>query len=247
MTTQIRRKFMKITVITIALITAACLFAVTAQAGAPLLGIYKSEAGQVSHGRHTESFANNGDFLTVGNAVNAASWNGMNLEAQWSYSCPDIVSTLLLVDLVNPVTGDGQKIYKKTFTGGTFTMNGAGEAWDGGDAAYTGVISYYAETTTIIFDNFQRVNAVTDITWSGYFNGPGYPCVQWAANGATLGDTSDGSTLPVDFPPFVNPSDCGLGRTYGIWWQDSDVTMTIFDCTVPTEESSWGKIKALYE
>jgi hypothetical protein len=230
-----------------AFIAAACLLAVSAQAGAPLGGTYTSEAGQVSHGRHTESFANDGDFLTFGNAVNAASWNDPTLGMQWSYSCPDITSTLLLVDLVNPVTGDGQKIYKKTFSGGTFTMNGAGEAWDGGDATYTGVINFYSETTTIIFSNFQRVNAVTDITWSGYFNGSGYPCVQWAANGATLGDTSDGSTLPTGFPPFVNPVDCGLGRTHGIWWQDSDVTMTIYGCTIPVEESTWGNIKALYE
>ena len=224
----------------------ACLLAVSAHAGAPLVGTYTSEAGQVSHGRHTESFANDGDFLTVGNAVNAASWDGAALGVQWSYSCPDIASTLLLVDLVDPISGNGQKMYKKTFTGGTFTMNGTGESWDGGDGTYTGVISFYSETTTIIYSNFVRVNAVLDITWSGYFDGPGYPCVQWGANGATLGDTSDGGTLPADFPPFVNPTDCSLGRTHGIWWQNSDVTMTIYGCTIPVEESTWGNIKALY-
>ena len=230
-----------------AFIVAGCVLATSALAGPPLTGVYTSEAGQVSHGRHTESFANDGDFLTVGNAINAASWNNVTLGVQWSYSCPDISSTLLVADLVNPITGDGQKIYKKYFTDGTFTMNGTGEAWDGGDATYTGVIDYYSETTTIIFSNFQRVNAVTDILWSGFFDGYGYPCVQWAANGATLGDTSDGSTLPAGFPPFVDPTDCSLGRTHGIWWQDSDVTMTISSCTVPVEPSSWGNIKALYE
>jgi hypothetical protein len=230
-----------------AFIAAACLLAVSAQAGAPLSGTYTSEAGQVSHGRHTESFANDGDFLTIGNAINAASWNDVSLGVQWSYSCPDISSTLLLIDLVDPITGNGQKMYKKYFTGGTFVMNGTGEAWDGGDAVYTGVINFYSETTTIIFSNFQRVNAVTDITWTGYFDGLYYPCVQWAANGATIDDTSGGSTLPADFPPFVNPGDCSLGRTHGIWWQDSDVTMTIYGCTIPTEGSTWGNIKALYE
>ena len=229
-----------------AFVAVACLLAVSAQAGAPLGGTYTSEAGQVSQGRHTESFANDGDFLTLGNAINAASWDGATLGVQWSYSCPDISSTLLLADLVNPVTGDGQMIYKKTFTDGTFTMNGTGEAWDGGDATYTGVINFYSETTTIIFASFQRVNAVTNITWSGYFDGYEYPCVQWAANGATLGDTSDGSALPAGFPPFVNPDDCSLGRTHGIWWQNSDVTMTIYGCTIPVEETTWGNIKALY-
>jgi hypothetical protein len=231
----------------VAFIAAICLLGASAQAGAPLVGTYSSEGGQVSHGRHTESFANNGEFLTVGNAVNAASWDGATLGVQWSYSCPDITSTLLLADLVNPVTGNGQKIYKKFFTGGTFTMNGTGEAWDGGDPVYTGVIDYYSETTTIIFSNFQRVNAVTDITWSGYFNGPRYPCVQWAANGATLGDTSGGGSLPAGFPPFVSPGTCDADRSYGIWWQDSDVVMTITECTVPSEESTWGQIKALFE
>lgn len=230
-----------------AFVAAACLLTVSAQAGAPLLGTYTSEGGDVSHGRHTESFANNGEFLTVGNAVNAASWDGATLGVQWSYSCPDIVSTLLLADLVNPITGDGQKLYKKYFSGGTFTMNGTGEAWDGGDAVYTGVMSYYSETTTIIYANFERVNAVTDITWFGHFDGFRYPCVQWAANGATLGDTSDGSSLPAGYPLFVSPGSCSTDRTYGIWWQDSDVTMTITECTVPTEESTWGSIKALYE
>lgn len=228
-------------------VVVGCLFATSAQAGAPLLGTYTSQAGDVSHGRHTESFANVGEFLTIGNAVNAASWDGATLGVQWSYSCPDISSTLLIADLVNPVTGDGQKIYKKYFTGGTFVLNGTGEAWDGGDASYAGVINFFSETTTIIYSNFQRVNAVTDITWTGHFSGLGYPCVQWAANGATLGDTSGGGTLPVGFPPFVNPTDCSLGRTHGIWWQDSDVTMTIYGCTVPTQESTWGNVKALYE
>ena len=196
-----------------AFVAISCLLAVSAHAGPPLVGVYTSEAGQVSHGRHTESFANAGEFLTVGNAVNTASWDGATLGVQWSYSCPEIVSTLLLVDLVNPVTGNGQKIYKKTFTGGTFTMNGTGEAWDGGDATYTGVIDFYSETSTIIYSTFERVNADLDITWSGHFNGRGYPCVQRAANGATLGDTSGGGKLPAAFPTFDDPSDSSTGRT----------------------------------
>lgn len=224
-----------------------CLIAASAHAGPPLVGTYKSQAGQVSHGRHTESFANNGEFLTNGNAINAASWNGATLGVQWSYSCPVITSTLLLVDLVNPVTGDGQQLWKKTFSAnGSFTMNGTGEAWDGGDAVYFGELDTYSETTTIIFQNFKRINADTDITWTGHFTGPRYPCVQWSANGATLGDTSGGGSLPAGFPPFVDPNACDPSRTFGIWWQDTDVTMTIFDCTVPVEESTWGGIKSLY-
>lgn len=229
------------------LFAAICFFAASAYAGPPLIGMYKSEDGDVSHGRHTESFANNGDFLTVGNAINAASWDGATLGVQWTIQCPAIVSTLLLADLVNPITGNGQKLYKKYFTGGTFTLNGTGEAWDGGDAVYTGVVESYSETVSIIYQGFQRINADADITWSGYFEGYRYPCVQWSANGATLDDTSGGATLPPGYPPFVEPATCDPTRIYGIWWQMTDVGMSIVECTVPVEEQTWGAIKALYE
>jgi hypothetical protein len=238
---------MKIAKTLFCLLTVVSVFAVSAYAGPPLVGIYTSEAGQVSHGRYTESFANNGDFLTVGNAVNAASWDGATLGVQWTIHCPDIVSTLLIADMVNPLTGNGQKLYKKFFSGGAFTLNGTGEAWDGGDAIYSGVIDSYQETVSIIYSNFQRVNADADISWTGHFNGSYYPCVQWTANGATLDDTSGGATLPPDYPVFVDPNTCDPGRIYGIWWQMTDVAMTILDCTVPTKEETWGAVKTLYE
>lgn len=230
----------------IGLAMAACLAAASAQAGAPLPGIYKSQNGQVLHGRHTESFAGGAQHLTVGNAINGASWNGASLGTQWSYKCPDITSVVLLADLVNPVTGNGQKIYSKFFTGGTFAMNGTGEAWDGGDAAYSGVISSYTERTTIIYQAFVRVNETSNITWSGHFTGFRYPCVQWSANGATVGSTDGGASLPAGYPPFVSPTTCNADRSYGVWWQHTDVTVNIIECTVPAQESTWGGIKSLY-
>jgi hypothetical protein len=215
---------------------AALLVAVTAHAGAPLQGEYKSQNSQVSHGRYAESSVNPSEFFTVGNVVSIASWDGATLGAQYSYGCPKIVTSVLILDL------GSTKSYALTFTGGTFTLNGTGEAWDGGDAVYTGTIDGYTESGNAIVFAGSVLAWNRDVAWSGRFDAP-YDdvCIQWTANAAL--DSPPGAGA---YPAYV-ADDCTTPRVFGHQGTHTDVTMVISDCIVPTEDATWGAIKELYK
>ena len=202
-----------------------------ALSGPPLSGAYSSQSGELLPGRYTESFLSNGGYLTTGNAINAGSWDGGSTATQWRVSCPELVQSLLLADFINPTTGTGQRIYQKIFAGGTFWLNGTGEAWDGGDAAYAGSIDTYEEVAVHTYVNWQVVDITADITWTGSFNqySSGTACdlyIQWAMQGVRLGDTVAGP-LPPGFPPFVASSACSPTRSFGMWAHQPDVAMVI--------------------
>jgi hypothetical protein len=211
------------------------LVAVAAQAGAPAAGEYKSQNSQVLHGRYAESFATT-QFFAVGNVVNTASWDGATLATQWSYGCPDIVTSLLVLDL------GSTKSYQLTFSGGTFMLNGTGEAWDGGDPVYTGVIDEYSESGNAIVFAGSVIAWNRDVAWSGRFDAPyDEVCIQWTANAAL--DSPPGAGA---YPGYY-AADCATPRTLGHQGTHTDVTMVIFDCLVPTEDATWGAIKELYK
>lgn len=225
--------------LTLLLVTATvAALAVPALAGAPVNGQYKSEAGQVLHGRYSESYVA-GTPLTVGNTMNTQSWDGATLGTQYRFTCPSTASTVLVLDLV--FGGNGQQIWQKTYTGGTFWLNGTGEAWDGGDATYTGTIDTYIETVTIIFSGGVRVAATSNIAGSGSFNLYGNSCIQWTRNGADVMGAS-----PPAYPDYLSPN-CAPGVGMGRSGNSTDFTINVVNCVVPVDESTWGGIKALYE
>jgi hypothetical protein len=228
----------KLSLITVAM----ALVAVSAWAGAPVQGTYKEETGDLLIAHYAESFAAAGEYLTVGNAMNSQSWDGGTLGTQWWVSCPDIENPPNLVfDNVN-ILGNGQQIWQKTFAGGTFFMNGTGEAWDGGDATYTGVVDTYSETVTIIFTGFNRVAATSNVQWSGVFDNYPLSCISGIENGADLMGAK-----PASYPDYVDPDTCDPNRTFGRFGNHTDMTFSIIECAVPTEPSTWGKIKGLYK
>ena len=148
---------MKIAIRFALLIGAVALVAGSANAGPPLQGTYKEETGDIETARYSESFAGAAQYLTAGNTMNSRSWDGASLGTQWYVECPDIESApALIFDNVN-ILGNGQQIWQKTFGGtATFWMNGTGEAWDNGDATYTGVVDTYTEQVIIIFLSFYN-------------------------------------------------------------------------------------------
>ena len=65
-------------------------------AGPPRNGTYTSSAGQLLHGRYSESWINGGPNQ-VGNTLHAASWDGVDLGTQWEVLCPSVVAPPVLI------------------------------------------------------------------------------------------------------------------------------------------------------
>jgi hypothetical protein len=210
------------------------LVAATAFAGAPLQGVYTM--GQVDDGRYAESFAAAGEFATVGNVNQTYSDDLSNpLGYQWSYSCGSIQTATLLTDL------GSQQQWQLIFDvqNAKFYLLGTGQPWFNGDASYTGVIDEWTETGWNILLSGSWVAWNSDVAWSGHFDAPyDQTCITWTANNAMASNYT--------YPDWV-AGDCTTSRSYGTTGNHTDVTMDIHECLVPTEESTWGAIKQLYE
>ena len=175
----------------------------------------------------------------TGNVMKDESLDGLTLGTQYVFSCPQFTGATLISTSV--VGGTGQEVWEKTFlNNGTFFLNGAGEAWDGGDAAYTGLIDSYTETVTILFVAGSRISAASNIAGNGRFDLYGSSCVSWVANGADVTGTKDNT-----YPDYVDAT-CAPNRIDGRFGNRSTYTINITPCVVPVEESTWGAIKALY-
>jgi hypothetical protein len=231
------------------LVVAALAVAVTAYAGPPLNGTYQSTdlGGQLDLGRYSESFAAAGGGLSPGVTYNAQSWDGSDLGLQWSYSCGTMVSPpVLLIDNVNPSTGNGNRTYMKTFVGGDIWLSGTGP-WANGDAEYTGTVDSYTVFETIQYTAWVRVAAVFNIDATGHFDNYPGSCMSFGiGNGSEAGSTDWGDTLPADYPALLQQDTCNPVMTLGTWWDMHTITMTIKGCTIPVQETTWGAVKSIY-
>jgi hypothetical protein len=243
-----RGGFMKRSVMAALLIVT--LVPVLAIAGPPLDGIYKSTdvGGVINVGRYTESWEAGGGALMPGTTLNAESWDGANLGLEWRYWCStQWVAPVLLINTVNPVTGNGNKTYMKQFNGGYIWLSGTGP-WANGDPDYPGVIDTYVEFETIQYVNWVPVHAVTDVQATAHFNNYPESCMNFfISNGVEIGSTDLGGTKPADYPGFLKAFACTPILTLGAWWDMKDLSLYILDCSVPTEEMNWGAIKAHYK
>ncbi len=226
------------------------LFVVPALAQAPVNGVYKSTdigGAELLTGHSSESwFA--GAPVSQSNAISAGSWDGGTYGVQWSISCPTVIAApTLLLDTVDG-NGNGQRTYLKIFTGGTFSLVGgpAGTpAWSGGDAAYTGSVNIYNEVQVIQFNNFVPTGSNITVNLTGEFTGHANSCYSLISNGQRVG-TTDTAALPAGYPPFPAMFSCAPTVLTGSWWDRLGLTMTIKECVVATEETTWGGIKAIY-
>ncbi|MEJ2722779.1 MAG: hypothetical protein P8181_16825 [bacterium] len=218
-------------------------------AGPPLNGDYDSDdiGGPTNVGRYTESWSVPNGALLLGTTLNAESWDGMNLGLQWRYYCStQTIDPVLLVDNVD-VNGNGNRTYMKTFTGGYIWLSGAGP-WGNGDPEYTGPIDTYHEFETIQYTNWVRTHAVTNVQATAHFDGYPNTCMVFSVgNGLEIGSTDFGMVKPADYPDLLQEGTCDPVMTMGGWWDFFTLTLSISNCTVPTENATWGAIKAQYE
>lgn len=222
---------------------------VPAFAQAPVNGTYTSTdiGGTMLPGRYSESWLGGGR-LAVDNTLNEQSWNG-TLGTQWHWYCPWItVPPVLLLSTVNGA-GNGQKIWRVTYTGGYCWLDGGGP-WGGGDPFYTANINTWVAIVTETYAAFQEVGTVRNHNATATFNGYNNECMNLAiSNLEKLGDTAKTGPLPAGFPDFWSWFACNNIGTAGPGeWGDVDsITFTVTGCeTVGVEEKSWGAVKALY-
>jgi hypothetical protein len=223
------------------------LFTGTGYAAAPLNGDYQSSdlGGPLLLGRYTEAWDGSGSALSPWTTLNAESWDGAALGTQWRYWCSTSETDgVLLTDNVN-ASGNGNRTYMKTFVGGYIWLSGSGP-WANGDPEYTGYIDTYTEFETITYTNWVPIAAITNVQAIAYFdNYPGTCMSFYIGNGTLIASTDLGQAIPADYPALLDAG-CNATRTEGAAWDFCSLTLSIVDCAVGTEESSWGGIKSLH-
>jgi hypothetical protein len=223
------------------------LLAGAAFAGPPLDGAYDSVdmGGSVYVGRYSEGWNSGGGALQSGATLHAESWDGSILGSQWRYWCSTEASdAVLLVNTVNS-SGNGNRTYMSTFSGGYIWLSGTGP-WANGDPDYPGVIDSYVEFETITYSSWVPIAAITNVQATAHFDAyPGQCMTFYIGNGSRIATTALGDPVPADYPPFLDPS-CNPTRTEGACWDFFTITLSIMDCNIATEETTWGTIKSLY-
>lgn len=210
-------------------------------ADAPLNGTYKTSDGDFDEGREASSWAAGGGYLSTGGVLHAESWDGAALGGDWKIACPQVVAVSLVADLV--FGGNGHRIYKIDYAGGTVELDGGGP-WGNGDAVYTGIIDTYTEIRTVQFVGGAKVGAVSDHSVTAHLQGYPETCMTWGiGNGAWLGESP--TAKPANYPTWLFPN-CAAGAPSGHWGPFSDMTISVTGCAVPTQEATWGSVKALY-
>jgi len=216
-------------------------------AGSPLSGAYQSTdlGGPVYVGRYSEGWTTGGGAALAGTTLNAESWDGMTLASQWKYWCStELSNAMLLVNTVN-ASGNGNRTYMKTFVGGYIWLSGSGP-WANGDPDYPGTIVDYKEFETITYQNWVPIAAVTNVQALAKFDAYQSSCMTfYIGNGTRISTTDLGQPAPANYPGFLDPS-CNPTYTLGACWDFTSVTLTITDCSVGTESTTWGGIKSLY-
>ena len=218
-----------------------------ALAGPPIDGAYDSTdlGGSVYLGRYTEGWDGGGGALQNGTTLNAESWDGATLGAQWRYYCgTEFGNAVMLTNTVN-TNGNGNRTYQKQFVGGYIWLSGAGP-WANGDADYPGVIDTYYEFETITYSDWVPIAAVTNVQASAHFDNYPELCMAfYIGNGSRVATTDLGDPIPASYPGLLDES-CGATRTDGAFWDFFTITLSITDCIVDTEEATWSRVKAMY-
>lgn len=223
------------------------LVSVPALAGPPNNGVYKSTdiGGTMLPGRYSELWYS-GTPLSVNNTLNEESWNGA-LGTEWHWYCPWVSAPpTLLLNTVNGA-GNGQKIWRVTYTGGFCWLSNTGP-WGGTDPSYTANINTWVAIVTETYASFVEVGTVRNHNATATFNGYNQECMSLnVTNTEKLGDTVADGALPATYPVFWDWFVCAPSGSVGEWGDVDAITFVILGCeTVGVEEKSWGAVKALY-
>ena len=224
--------------------------AVPVLADAPLNGTYKSTdiGGSMHPGRYTE-YQPGSVPVAVDNTMNEMSWDGGTLGGQWWWYCPWVaMPPTVLYDGV--VGGNGNKIWRASYVGGTCWLDGGGP-WANGDPSYTATIDMWTATITETYSGGVIAGSVRTINATAMFDGYNAQCMALSLqNTEMVGSTLLGGSLPMNYPDFWYWSPCAsVGTTGpGEWGTVEGITFTIQDCeTNPATPATWGQIKQLYE
>ncbi len=93
----------------------------------------------------------------------------------------------------------------------------------------------------------QLLGVRSNVTSYGQFDGY-EDCMEYTINNAAFyGNTDDNGPKPAGFPDFLDQN-CATGVWFrGGWGSATEVAIRIRgQCNVPTDESTWGRVKALY-
>lgn len=222
------------------------LCAVPALAGAPVQGTYYSfdyPGGTFSPGHFSESWAGPGTHGQMGNTVDAQSWDGAVLGAEWRLWCTSIQTPPVLVSDTRDVNGTGEVTWQTTYAGGQFFLGAVGP-W--GDEDYYGDLDFFKVTTTYkyVYGTLLgiRSNVVSFGQIAGYTD-----CMEYTINNAAFFGEGYDYQKPAGFPHFLDEY-CNTGVwTRGGWGSVTEIALRIRgDCGVDTDPSTWGKIKSLY-
>lgn len=221
------------------------LVSVPALAGPPNNGTYKSTdiGGTMLPGRYSELWF--GAPLAVNNTLNEQSWDGATLGGQWHWYCPWISGKLLLVNTVNGA-GNGQKIWRVTYTGGYCWLSNSGP-WGGTDPSYLANINSWVAIVTETYAAFVEVGTVRNHNANATFTGYTQECMTLdVTNIEKLSDTNHGA-LPATYPVFWDWFVCAPAVGSGEWGKVDAITFTILGCpTVGVTQQTWGAVKAMY-
>lgn len=238
---------MKIAIVMVLALVVTLPVVAPANAQAPVPGVYKSTdlGGTMLPGRYSESWSVANGSLMVGNTTNSQSWDGFSLGTQWTMSCAQVSAAPgLLQDTVDG-NGNGIRQYQVNFTGGVGVFDGAGP-WGGGSPSYTAPFMYYSEVQTYHYANNQVFAVLSTVQMQAEFDGYS-DCMTLSISNKEEQGTTDADPTDPNYPSFLDPA-CGATRTLGSWGDAYEFTLVISgSCTIPTEQSTWSRIKAMYK
>jgi hypothetical protein len=228
---------------------ATVLTATASFAGPPIPGTYSSTdiGGTIPPGRYSEGWGPGGGGLLSSATLNCGSWDGTSLGLVWRYICAtQLTNAVLILDTVDG-SGNGQRTWKCTYSGGTFWLSGTGP-WANGDPDYPGVFDSYVEFETVLYSGGIEIGAVTIVQASAHFDNYPTICMSYGiGSGQRVGTTALGQVEPPNYPPFLQAGTCAPVMPEGAWWNMNGVTLSITSgCAVPTRPSTWGAVKTLY-
>lgn len=227
------------------LAAAIAMAAAAALAGVPVQGTYYSydmPGGTFNTGRFSESWVDPGEHGQFGNTINAQSWNGSVLGAEWKLWCPSIQTAPVLVSDTR-VNGTGEVTWRTVYSGGHFFLGAAGP-W--GDEDYGGDLVNFVVVTTYQYDLGVLLGVRSNVTSMGLIDGY-TDCMEYTINNAAFFGTTNMGPLPAGYPAFLDEY-CGEGLwVRGGWGSATQIAIRIRgDCNVGTETSTWGEIKSLF-
>lgn len=212
----------------------------------PTPGIYKTQYGQMMEGLFSESWVDPPHHEgMIHNTIHA--WDNAQ-GVQWQVYCPSAAVVTMVFD-TRDGNGNGFVQYATDYTGGTLWLSKMGP-WGEGAAGidFTATIDQFKVTSTHLYQGGVQISVDSDILFNGHFDLPVEQCFDYVLSNGAIEGTTDYFPLPAGYPPFLDYYNCPAGTVmYGAWGIAHDITLTIYgDCTVATEESTWGKIKSLY-